>query len=170
MAETIQHHPLMFTFRDMISGEGFLAGITCSGRALMLHEDDKWWMYGVRPGAIADSGDTAPEAFFHFRNRFKEVLFDIASDFKTFEEFKLGVENFFGERSATDEDEQRWEEAVKAIRSGQLTPEAPFSQLKRQAPEERPTGISVERLDGENKRFMPSDNVPDTCYALPLAA
>ncbi len=169
MAEAAPHHPLMFTFRDMISGEGFLAGTTCSGRALMLQEDEKWWMYGVRPGAIAESGNTPQEAVFNFRNRFKEVLFDIASDCKNFPEFKLAVENFFYERSAMDQDEKKWEQAVKAIRSGQLVVEAPFPELKRQAPEDRPSGISVERLDGENKRFMPSDNVPDT-YVLPAAA
>lgn len=170
MAATIfPYHPLMFTFKDMISGEGFLAGITCSGRALMLHEDNKWWMYGVCPAAIAGSGDTPQETFYHFRNRYKEVLFDIASESKSFEEYKLAVEGFFYERSATDEEERRWEEAVKAIRSGKLTPAAPFSQLRRQAPEDRPTSVSVERLDGANRRFLPSDNVPDT-YILPEAA
>ncbi len=51
MAAEINHHPMMFIFRDTISGNGFLAGITLSGRALMMEEDGKWWMYGVRPGA-----------------------------------------------------------------------------------------------------------------------
>ena len=48
------NHPIMLTLKDAISGQGFLAGITLSGRALMRHEDGKWWMYGVRPGGIAE--------------------------------------------------------------------------------------------------------------------
>ena len=47
-------YPVMFTLRDTVSGNGFLAGITLTGRALMKREDDeKWWIYGVRPAAIA---------------------------------------------------------------------------------------------------------------------
>ena len=58
MAESEDRYPLMFTYRDVISGDGFLAGITLSGRALMIKENDEWWMYGVRPGAIAETGKT----------------------------------------------------------------------------------------------------------------
>ena len=53
-------HPIMLTLRDVISGDGFLAGITLSGRALMRQEDGAWWMYGVRPAAIAEYGETNP--------------------------------------------------------------------------------------------------------------
>ncbi len=43
-------YPVMFTVRDTVSGNGFLAGITLTGRALMTREaDGKWWVYGVRP-------------------------------------------------------------------------------------------------------------------------
>lgn len=170
MAETAQHQPLMFTFRDAISGNGFLAGITSSGRALVMQEEDgRWWMYGVRPGAIAESGENPQETVLNFRNRHKEVLFDMAAECKDFEEFKHAVERFFYEPDAIGEDEQKWEEAVKAIRSGKLIPPEPFSKLKREAPEDRPTFVAVERLDVESKIFVPSDNVRDT-YSLPMAA
>jgi hypothetical protein len=70
----LNEHPLMITLRDAISGDGFLAGITLSGRALMRKEDDgKWWMYGVRPAALAESGTTVEEAFLHFRGRYQET-------------------------------------------------------------------------------------------------
>src|SRR5437773_2171380 len=95
MPETIQHYPLLFTFRDVISGDGFLAGITLSGRALMELEQDRWCIYGVRPGAIAESGITPQEAFLRFRNRYKEVLFDIAEEYRAFDKFKEEVEQFF---------------------------------------------------------------------------
>jgi len=166
MAET-SNHPLIFTFRDAISGDGFLVGITLSGRALMLPEDGKWWMYGVRPGAIAESGDKPQEAFLRFRNRYKEILFDIASECLTFAAFKEEVERFFYEPDR--EEERRWEDALTAARTSNLPPPPPFDTLPRIVAEHYPPQITVERLDGQNKRFMPSDNVPDT-YMFPVAA
>jgi hypothetical protein len=155
----------MFTFRDAVSGEGFLAGITLSGRSLMVDEDGKWWMYGVRPGALAEVGDTPQETFSAFRNRYKEVLFDIASECKDFEAFKREVERFFYEPDP--EEERRWEDAVACIRSGNLVPPPAFSGLPREEPETRPSQIAVERLDGTSRRFKPTDNVPDT-YLVPV--
>ena len=167
MAQKFEHHPLMFTFRDVISGEGFLAGITLSGRSIMIQEDGQWWMYGVRPGALAEVGGTPQETFLRFRNRYKEILFDIASECKSFEEFKAEVERFFYEPDA--DEERRWEDAVACIRSGNIIPPPPFSELPKEAPETRPSLIAVERLDGVSKRFMPTDNVSDT-YLVPIAA
>ena len=95
-------HPLLITLRDAISGDGFLVGITLSGRALMQKEDGKWWMYGVRPAAIAESGTTPQEAFQNFRTRYKEVLFDIAEEQRTFATFKKEVERFFYEPDHED--------------------------------------------------------------------
>ena len=155
----LTYHPLLFTFRDTVSGDGFLGGITLSGRALMQEEDGKWWVYGVRPGALAESGDTPQEAFSHFRNRYKEVLFDIAQEERTFEAFKQEVERLFYEPD--EEEERRWEDALVLVRSCKGTPPEPFSSLPREQPEKRPSAITVERLDRQGKRFTPSDNVPD---------
>lgn len=160
------HYPLMFTFRDALSGKAFLTGITLSGRALMVKErDGKWWIYGVRPGAIADYGSTPQEAYLRFKNRYKEVLFDIAEESKDFDAFRKEVERFYYEPDPTEE--ERWEKAFEAIRSGKVKPEPPFSELPKQAPEIRPTQITVERLDHlKGQRFTPSDNIPDT-YSIP---
>ena len=164
----LQEHPLMLTLRDAISGNGFLAGITLSGRALMRKEDDgKWWMYGVRPAGIAESGITIEETFAHFRSRYKETLIDIAQENQTFDDFKAEIERFFYE--ADPEDERLWEQALTAIREGNMAPPEPFSALPRESPESKPSQITIERLDGEGKRFMPSDNVTDT-YSVPQAA
>jgi hypothetical protein len=156
----IANHPLMLILKDTISGDGFLAGITLSGRALMVKEDDgKWWMYGVRPAAIAESGDTVQEAFLHFRNRYTEVLFDMAQEYRTFDSFKKEVERFFFE--SDEADERRWDEALAAIRGGAQPPE-PFSTLPRAIPETQPSQITVEQLDTEGRIFRPTDNVRDT--------
>lgn len=161
--DVVQEHPIMITLQDTISGDGFLAKVTMSGRTLMRQDEGKWWMYGVRPAAIAESGGTVDEAFLRFRQAHKEVLFDIAQDSKSFAEFRNEVERFFNEGDA---DEQAWDNALQAIRRGNIAPPDPFSKLPRQSPEARPPRIEVERLDGQIKRFVASDNVTDT-YSVP---
>jgi hypothetical protein len=161
--DVVQEHPIMITLQDTISGDGFLAKVTMSGRTLMRQDDGKWWMYGVRPAAIAESGGTVDEAFLRFRQAHKEVLFDIAQDSKNFAEFRNEVERFFNEGDA---DEQVWDNALQAIRRANIAPPDPFSKLPRQSPEARPPRIEVERLDGQIKRFVASDNVTDT-YSVP---
>jgi predicted RNase H-like HicB family nuclease len=165
--QTLNEHPIMLTLRDTITGDGFLAQITLSGRALMRHEDGKWWMYGVRPGGIAEAGNSIEEAFSRFRNRYKETLIEIAQENSTFEDFRTEVERFFYE--ADSEDERLWENALAQIRAGKIAPPDPFSNLPRSSPESKPSQITVERLDAEGRRFMPSDNVTDT-YSVPQAA
>jgi hypothetical protein len=165
----LNEHPLMITLRDAISGDGFLAGITLSGRALMRKEDDgKWWMYGVRPAALAESGTTIEEAFLHFRGRYQETLFDIAQEHSDFDAFRKEVERFFYEPDANGEDERLWENALTAIRCGGVAPPDEFSGLPRESPESNPSQITVELLNDVGKRFMPSDNVRDT-YSIPCS-
>ena len=162
LANDVQYHPIMITLQDTVSGEGFLAKVTLSGRTLMRKEDDgKWWMYGVRPAAIAESGGTIEEAFLRFRQAHKEVLFDIAQDSKNFDEFRSEVERFFNEGDA---DEQAWENALRTIRDRHIAPPEPFQDLPRQSPDSRPPRIEVDRLDGKLTPFVASDNVTDTIY------
>ena len=166
----LKEHPILITLQDAISGNGFLAGVTLSGgRALMRQEDGRWWMYGVRPAGIAEAGGTIEEAFLRFRNRYKEVLFDIALESNSFEQFKAAVEEFFYEGDKDDEDERLWEHALKAIRSGRCEAPEPFAKLPREVPEQKPSQIRVQRLDQEGTRFVASNNVPDM-YSLPTAA
>jgi len=165
----LKEHPIMITLQDAVSGNGFLAGITLSGRALMRKESDgKWWMYGVRPAAIAESGDNPEETFLRFRMSYKETLLDIAQESDTFEVFKTEVERFFSEPDADDEDARLWESALAAIRRDNIAPPEPFSKLPRESPESKPSQVTVERLDKKN-HFVPSDNVADV-YALAHAA
>jgi hypothetical protein len=162
------NYPVMFTFRDAVSGNGFLSGVTLGGRALIVHEknDDLWWIYGVRPAAIAESGKTPLEAFANFRNTYKNVLFDFAEDAKTFDAFKRDVEQFYSE---SDHDEEaRWVAAFQAIRTGDAAIEPPFTEIPKASPEDRPSFISVLPIS-EMNRYSASDNVPDS-IALAKAA
>ena len=162
------HYPIMFTWRDVVSGNGYLAGVTLYGTALMAKEDDdKWWSYGVRPGAIADFGETPPEALNKFHERYKMVLYDIAEAALDFDAFRNEVEKFYNQPDR--EEEERWLQAVLAIRRGKVEVVTPFNALPVENPETRPTGVSIQALN-EMKRFTPMDNVPDTYkFAAPAA-
>jgi hypothetical protein len=174
VAVELKEHPLMLTLQDSISGNGFLARITMSGRTLMRQEDGRWWMYGVRPAAIAASGENIDEAFRNFRASYKQILMDIAQETQTFEDFDAEVRKFFEENDADNEDERLWEAALSTIRGiGGCEPPAPFSKLPRQSPEKNPSFIKVERVDAEAKdvRLTPSENVQDVyAYTFPKAA
>jgi hypothetical protein len=160
------HYPLMFTWRDVVSGNGYLAGVTLYGRVLMTREDDKWWTYGVRPGAIAEFGETPAESLNKFHDRYKMVLYDFAEAALNFESFKNEVEKFYAQPDR--EEENRWTQAFLAVRNGKAEVEHPFDNLPRENPEARPTGVSVQALN-ELQRFTPTDNIPDA-YAYAAAA
>ena len=153
-------YPVMFTVRDTVSGNGFLAGVTLTGRAIMVEEDGKWWMYGVRPSAIAESGENPGEAFLRFRTSYKNVLFDFAEGAADYKGFRDTVEGFY--LQPHQEEENRWMDAFRAIRTGEVAPEPPFfSGLPKEDPLTRPAQISVERLDKPTARYTSSDNVTD---------
>lgn len=173
-AITLKEHPIILTLQEAISGNGFYARITMSGRTLMRQEDDgKWWMYGVRPAGIAASGENIDEAFLNFRSSYKDILFDIAQESKAFEDFDEAVRRFFDEGDSDNQDEQLWESALQTIRQGCLQPPAPFSKLPRRSPESAPSFINIERVDAlaKDKRLMPSENVAEVfAYSAPKAA
>lgn len=152
------NYPVMFTFRDVVSGNGFLSGVTLGGRALIVPEDGSWSIYGVRPAPIAESGKTPLEAFANFRNAYKNVLFDLAEDAETFEQFKEKTEMFYSSPDA--DEESRWTEAFKTIRRGGVNIEESINKLPKAAPEDRPAFISVLPVH-EMSRCSAADNVPD---------
>ena len=162
-------YPVMFTFKEVVSGNGFLAGITLSGRALIEKEgDSEWYVYGTHPGGIADTGTSPMEAFSNFRNKFKTVLFDIAEESANFGAFKAEVERFY--RECGKDEEARWNAAARALRSGEFVPEAPLSNLPRQSPQDRPSFVTVDRLDKiDSNRFSTDFNITDK-LELPVAA
>ena len=119
---TKQPCPLLFTYRDRVFGNGFVAEvIATNGRALFVEEDGGCWFYGVNPGGMAASGQSPDEAHAAFRTRFQAVLADFAAAASTFEEFRSEVERFFSE---TNEPTGReWEAAVDAVRAGRVAAE-----------------------------------------------
>ena len=108
-------YPLLFTYRDLVAGNGFLAGVAIDGRALIV-EDDETWMYGVSPGGLSATGDSQKEAAADFRSVYRAALYDIAADAVDFEDFERQIEQF-----AADENRVlsvAWDDAVQAVRAG----------------------------------------------------
>src|SRR5438046_2865392 len=76
MAE-VKQHPLMCTFRDAISGDGFLGGVTVAGRALMGQDNEgKWWMVGARASALGARGGAPRDTVLRVRARSAPVVRD----------------------------------------------------------------------------------------------
>ena len=112
-------YPILFGFRDLIAGNGFVAGVGVNGRALLVDEDDGYWMYGVNPGGLSAGGATAAEAQAEFRVIYRSVLFDAAAEATDFESFKIEIERFFSETNEPTKAE--WDEAVQEVRNGKVS-------------------------------------------------
>ena len=157
-------YPVMFTVRDTVSGNGFLAGVTLTGRAVMCKEEDgKWWIYGVRPGAIAESGTTPQEAFLRFRNSYKNVLFDYASCAAKYENFRDAVDAFY--HQPDNEEEARWMSAFKALRSGEAKPKRPCSsqRCRRKIPRSGPRRSALSGWTSGAHGLAPRTTSATTC-------
>jgi hypothetical protein len=116
----MKSYPLLFTFHDKVDGNGFVADVETRGRALAVAESDgSWSLYGVKPGALAGSGETLLEAHGDFRLGFTAVLLDFAEEAGDFSTFEKMVVRFF--EDTDDESVAEWDAAVKAVRSGKIT-------------------------------------------------
>ena len=108
--------PLFFRFEHIVFGRGFLADVRFPGRATCAREHGSTWMYGVNPGALAEEGNDMKSAYANFREALAGVLFDLAEESGSFEEFRAAARSFY---EATDsESVAEWEEARQAIRDG----------------------------------------------------
>lgn len=111
--------PILFARRDLILGNGFVAGVSISGRALLTQESDsEFWCEGINPGGFAAQGSTYAEAFNAFGEEYLKVLFDIAADSANYDAFQEGVQAFFDNPSPTLLTD--WDAAVDAVRRGEL--------------------------------------------------
>lgn len=136
--------PLLFTIREIIEGPGYVAGVVCDGRALMVEAGDEGWhVSGVEPGALSELGGTQLEAYTYFRHAFTHALKVLASEASTYEAFAERLEQFCAYKDS--EDEQRWEAARQQLRAGAEV-DGPFKELPKEKAEE-PRGVRVVRLD-----------------------
>ena len=160
-------YPLIFKFKDLIAGPGFLAGVQIEGRVLMVEEKEEghseWWLYGVSPGGIAQEGATPQEAYLNFREFFRGVLEDLAVAAGNFADFQKSVNNF-----VLDENKAKatiWMDTRNAIRSGALKPDGAFSNLDKITEDAPAKVVACVQLDAQkNWSPSPKDN-PEYIYA-----
>jgi hypothetical protein len=155
----MKHYPILFTFIDKISGNGFLAKVAVHGRALAAEEEDGWWMYGVEPGDLAAGGTTFIEAQSEFRKTFRTILFDIAEEANDLKSFRAEIGRFF--RGMNRPVEEEWRAAVLEVRAGRITGDAISAGLPTK-PADSPRSAEVKLL----RSFKPKDNVLDPQIAV----
>ena len=138
----MKQFPLIFSFKNVVVGNGFVAGVIMEGRALLVNEEDGlWMMYGVNPGGMDAEGATKEEAMEYFRVSYDTVLNEIAADFSRFKTFQAEVQRFFAQVS----DEDDWIAAVDEVRR---TGEAENWETVVDA--NSPRGVHVEKLTRRN--------------------
>jgi hypothetical protein len=157
------HYPLLFGFRDLVAGRGFLAGVAVDGRALLVQNDEiGYWMHGVNPGGLSAGGADTGEAQRAFRETYRTILFDISNSSGNFEEFKTGVEQFFNQTS--DRLLAEWLDAVQEVRAGVVHADW----LARV--ESDKAKLSIEIVPLSMDELQPTVNEPDHEPALATAA
>jgi len=135
-------YPLVFAFKDAIVGNGFVAFVEASGKVLLVDEgDSSIWMFGVQPGGVAGGGRERSEAFREFKKGYLSVLFDIAAEATSCEEFEIAARAFFAEINT--ENQKLWAEAVQDVRAGKLA----LPDIKSQNADPWPVAIAVSRID-----------------------
>ncbi|MEE8469205.1 MAG: hypothetical protein V3T22_12165 [Planctomycetota bacterium] len=110
--------PLLFSFKQVVVGNGFLAGVRMDGHALLETEQvdsgEESWITGVAPVGIAGGGGDRGLAFVEFRKAWIEVVFDIATKASSFDDFRTSCKAFLA--SEQDSLTALWQEAVAVVR------------------------------------------------------
>ncbi len=151
--------PLVYRLRVPVFGRGFVAGVEVRGHALLVHEDDgAWWVSGVQPGGLADTGDTPASAYAAFRNGLVNVLGDSEAQTDSFAAFAADVSRLLNQVS--DADRVGWTEARARLRAGAVVTEPFLATLPREVGEVA-CGGDVVRLDDASGRLMSSATVSD---------
>jgi hypothetical protein len=146
--------PLIYGFRELVAGAGFVAGVTVDGCALLKKEEDGWWLYGVQPGGIAERGDTEYEAYLRFKQSFREVLADSAALYESFDAFKEDLEKLAAQVNGARATE--WNATRQAVRNGELKPEGTLADLPRVTADVH-VGIRVIQLQRPTVKDNPAE-------------
>lgn len=113
-------YPLVFSFRDIIAGNGYVATVAMDGRVVLAEEEENdVWMFGVQPGGIAGGDRQKETAFVSFKKGYLGVLFDFAGEAVSFDEFKGKVTSFFSE--INEPNLADWEKSLADVRAKNLT-------------------------------------------------
>lgn len=152
--QSTETYPILFGYRDIVVGKSFVAFVRAWGRALLVRENEGYWLQGVHPGAIAAGGRDIREAGDELKARYLSVLFDIAAEADSIEAFRTEVERFFWETDPASL--QEWDEAHARVKKGDVSSDDGTPNLPRRDPAAQPLAIEVSLVEvGEEapKRF-----------------
>ena len=114
----VEAFPLVFTFRDLLAGRGFIVAVETEGRAILAQEPEGWTLYGVNPGGVSGGAEDRRGALADFRQGYTAVLDDIANEAANFAAFKAAAEALVHQ---TNEDAAtEWETLRARVRAGDL--------------------------------------------------
>jgi len=150
----MKKYPMIFSFRNLIAGTGFVAGVDIRGQVLLSDEGDGFWMYGVQPGGLAAGGEDRGTALCRFRDSYNSVLFDIAADAPDFANFRDQVIGFFAQINRPNAEE--WSEALAEVRRTGLA----LDGLNRVDADARTPGLSISEI--KMSQTTPAQNQIDS--------
>ena len=141
-------YPIVYTYRDLIAGNGFVATVETTGRCLMedFGENDVW-VTGVHPSGFSAGADNQQSASEAFQREHRVALLDMAHDAPDFDSFRVMVHDFHAQKSEIGEME--WWEAVRQVRAGTITSDW----LQKVSADTAPTlGVRYISLDDSEER------------------
>ncbi|MGE3342743.1 MAG: hypothetical protein AB7L71_04835 [Vicinamibacterales bacterium] len=148
-------YPLLLKFNGTTIGRGFVASVTFTGRFVGEETEHdghtEWWLYGVNPSAIAESGERLQDANQNLRDAIKDSLDWFASQASGFVDFKARVASFVN--TTNEENLSEWQEAVERVRATKAT-------LENLPVWGAAMCATVDVLEREVTDLSPSDNSP----------
>ena len=113
-------YPIVFTYREIIVGNGFVAIVETTGRCLMEDfGDNDVWVTGVHPSGFSAGADDQQSASEAFQREHRVALLDMAHEAPDFDSFQAMVRDFHAQESEIGEVE--WWDAVQQVRAGRIT-------------------------------------------------
>ena len=151
------NYPLFLSYQGAIIGNGFVAKINARSQVLASAERDGWWLYGVHPGGVAESGDTLDEAHARLGETLRLIFIEIAAESDSFDGFREHVKRFFDETA--DSVVNEWTAAVQVVRQmgdgslglPKIKAEAGFQLEITDATDELRVELNAPPLDGSSR-------------------
>lgn len=156
----MKFYPILFSVRDPIIGNGFVASVAIHGRALLRDEGEgSFWIDGVFPGGMAAGGESRDEALLRFREAYQEILRDFAAEAASFEAFRKEVERFFWQETPGEHD--AWKAAVSDLRANADTSDE-WLPLRKTHPEPAIRVDCLVQEDSVQEDLAPTRNADET--------
>ena len=113
---------MIFSYQDLVAGNGFVASIVLRSRVLVVESDDhSFWLYGVQPSICTGDKRGIDAVLDDFRTKYVHSIYDIAKQASSFDEFRDAVLKFL--RQKNDLAARDWEIALHGVERAASAPE-----------------------------------------------